>query len=600
MKTLKACSGFCHVRGAHSERHSLSRLYPPRCGYSFHSHQPSLSSTLNSTHSTLVLKRWFLGIREHRLYEDSMLQFHRVGTNRWKQTQSSAFFYKKNHSFSKEELLKHARDLAAIIRDREGELSMEREERIYARRTLNVNYCFDVLEACMEVAKETQDIGVAHQASFLLEAMECVLHASSPHDGQQRERNLSLAPTTPFYDVVLQSYVVCNGGKDAAQKAQTVLERMMDRCRNWMEGRYVAPPPSAPTVKTFNIVVNAWAKSRQRDAGYRAQHVVDLMNNWDIHCKEAAKRTKEHYPGVSANERTLVSVVDAWSKSRHPNAAQHATSILFGAIEESKQNPSFTLDPALFHVVLGTWVRCSGGSKAGERAEEILSVMEQCTHFGGSALRPGTRAYAVVMEVWMRCEQVEKKGHAAQRAESLLRTMKDIYERKREPYIKPNNECFTNCIAAWSLARHRKDAPERAEALLVMLTDLYDRTKDGAFRPDVRLYNSVIAAWTRASDHSDSMERARGWLRSLRRHTQPDLVTFNTILDGMGKRGMGGEALELLEWLETVGRDSPDLLPDRQVPWSTELYLTGALITHVALLNQQNHVQQYVISHRTG
>lgn len=417
----------------------------------------------------------------------------------------------------------------------------------------------------MEIAKETQDIRAAHQGRLLLTTMEEIQDKSSLR--KETPQNWALSPKIQIYDVVLQSYAVCRGGAEAAFAAQSILESMLRRCRTCMEATtetvLLLLPPPEPTVKTFNIVVNAWAKSEQRQAGERAQVVVQMMHEWNAECCNVKGGTRPRdFKGVTPNVRTLVSLVDAWSRSRHPKAPERATSILWEAIKQSKNDSSITLHPILFHVVLGAWANSQQGRRGAEMAEKILSVMEECAASIGRSLLPGTRAYALVMTTWMRCEQVEKNGSAAARAEFLLRFMIDTYRKERAPYIKPNKRCFTTCISAWSRAHRQKDAPERAEALLNVLIELYNETQDHSFRPDNGLYNAVITAWTRATDRPDSMEKAKTCLQSLRKYTEPNLVSFNAILDGMGKRGMGEEALRLLEWLEQMGQDSPELLPD--------------------------------------
>jgi hypothetical protein len=167
------------------------------------------------------------------------------------------------------------------------------------------------------------------------------------------------------------------------------------------------------------------------------------------------------------------------------------------------------------------------------------------------------------MEAWLKCEKVEENGKAAQRADDLLRSMIEVYRRDRSPDSKPNKMCFTTCITAWARARSRSDAPERAETLLGTIIDLHRETSDDDFFPDVNVFNAVIGCIVRSTDGPNAMTRAQGLLQLLRKFTEPDLVTFNTILSGMGKRGMGEEAMQLLDWLETVGGDSPKLLPKR-------------------------------------
>lgn len=474
---------------------------------------------------------------------------------------------KKKHNWKRSELVDLVKGLVAVIKGEDAALSSLNDNvNVPTRETLNVNFCFDVLEACMEVCKQTRDINMAHQAHHLLAAMEEIFLDETYNKGERGQSNRALVPTTSFFDVVLQSYAVCGGGREAAQAAQSILERMIDRCRYWIEAETILPPPPEPTAKTFNIVVNAWAKSRQREAGERAEKIVQMMNVWNAECRQFTDETRPYeFKGATPDIRTLVPLVDAWSRSRHPKAPEQATSILLAAIEERKRNKSFELNPILFHVVLGTLARSRAGRTAAERAEEILSVMEECADFSGRQLLPGTKAYAMVLEAWMRCEQAEKNGNAARRAEYLLRSMIETYRKDRALYIKPNKMCFTTCISAWSRAYQHKDAPERAQALLTLLTELYKETQDPAFRPDVELYNAVIAAWTRATNHRDSMVRARECLQSLRDYGEPNLVSFNTILDGMAKRGLGDEAQRLLEWLEEVAQMSPYLQPDMYV-----------------------------------
>lgn len=496
----------------------------------------------------------------------------------------------KRHKWSRDELCQRIRNvidaLQKVSTKNNDEDRSNQHDSTIDKDTLNVNHCFDLLEACMEIAKESCDIQMAHQAALLLKAMEMdedgSIEGADPDNttiSANSSRNIVLTPTTPFYDVVLQSYAVCDGGKEAALSSQSILERMMKHCSNHVfaspsssagssQSTTFPPQPPQPTTKTFNIVINAWAKSREKDAGQRAEAVVNLMQEWNTVCEQHNNSDAPQSPSfqkVWPSEQTLVSVVDAWRKSRQPEAAERASGILRSAIEEAKRNRDFKLHPALFHVVLGSWVHCRRGRIAGQHAEEILAMMEECADYFGNSMRPGTQAYALVMEVWMRCEQVEQKGFAAQRAEFLLRSMIDAFRNDQTSSIKPDKRCFTTCISAWSRVRQQSDAPERAEALLNILVELFDETKDNDFRPDVGLFNAVIASWTRATDRTDSMERAKACLETLRRFSEPNLVSFNTILDGMGKRGMGEAAIELLDWLELVGEQDPGMLPDRYV-----------------------------------
>jgi hypothetical protein len=78
--------------------------------------------------------------------------------------------------------------------------------------------------------------------------------------------------------------------------------------------------------------------------------------------------------------------------------------------------------------------------------------------------------------------------------------------------------------------------------------------------------NALISAWVRYASRDDSVERAVGALKKLKQYAEADLVSYNTVLDAMSKKGLGRQAMSLLNWLETVSAQSnqghlkPDLV----------------------------------------
>jgi hypothetical protein len=63
---------------------------------------------------------------------------------------------------------------------------------------------------------------------------------------------------------------------------------------------------------------------------------------------------------------------------------------------------------------------------------------------------------------------------------------------------------------------------------------------------------SILSSYQYGTEGPNAMTRTQGLLQLLRKFTAPDLVTFNTILSGMGKRGLGEEAMQLCDWLELL------------------------------------------------
>lgn len=452
--------------------------------------------------------------------------------------------------------------------------------------------------------------------------------------------------TTSHYDVVLQAYAVSGAGRRAAEAAEALLVQMLEACRahvsapspppsSFAEGpppmktpKKQAVPPPEPTIKTFNIVLNCWAKSEASDSAERATRVVELMEEWTRECRNDAHDDSRTYQGCYLNERSLVSLMEAWTHSRPDEAPERALAMLQEAmfvadhphntdnsnpIRGSSGSSSVTdarslrdddhddrdqygghirryrhvqLDDAVFNAVIYAWVRSRRGRRAAVQAEEILQLMVQWSQVRHPSpdgrnrssihhrarVQPTTRTYSLIIAAWAGCERREQRGDAARRAEAILWHMVQRHREgrggggsdssssggssdnhKNDSAMKPNVILFTTCVAAWSWAAIRcYDAPERAEQLWTMLNDLYTESEctDPDLEPSTELGNAVISTWSRCSSRADSVERACGALETLKQAQKADLISYNTVLDAMSKKGMGDEAIQLLQWLE--------------------------------------------------
>ena len=384
-------------------------------------------------------------------------------------------------------------------------------------RDKSADHAYAVLEAWMEISKDGHGIRAPRQARGLLYSLE--------------QRHNTVLPTS-FYDVVLHAYALSRGGLEAATEAHNLLQHMIQLSRS-SKLKY-------PTIKTWNIVINAWAKSGVKDSGLRAEAILEELNSWNRHLQEHA------LPLVEPTEVTMVSVIDAWARSRHSKAPERVLSLLDQSVRSGKANSR------AFNAVIQTLVQSNRGREAAVKAEEVLRMMLRLAE-NQPALKPSTRSYSVVINAWAKCESQE----AAQRAHDMLTNMVDKYREGME--VEPNDIAFTTCISAWSKCRNVRHAPERAEALLTMLSELYKETGKSEFKPSVRTYNAVIAAWVRASGRCNAVQQGERALEEMK-FANPNLVSYNTLLGGMGRRGMGVEALRLLDWLDDEGGD---MKPDR-------------------------------------
>ena len=456
---------------------------------------------------------------------------------------------KRKHSWSIPELEQETQRLIQLVLNKQHDPKNERD-------TTSIHHCYDILEAWMEVAKnDGYGITAAKQAHQLLQALEDNLLVLDRK--QQQHGGGVLVPKTSFYDVVLQSYALSGGGLEAAKAAQDLLEHMIERA-----AQHTNFP--RPATKTFNVVLNAWAKSGVLNAGLEADALLKRMQEWSGSQQQlqhglAFTKSNHHRPVdendvlCRINERTIGSVMDAWAKSNHPDAPERVERLLQWALEQ-KESPNGTkcIDLVVFHTVMNTWVRSKRGREAARQVEATFEYLQQrCPE-----LKANTRTYSLIVDGWAQCEAVEQLGYASKRATFILKKMIKMYREGVD--VKPNTWSFTSCIAAWSRCRHVPEAASEAENLLDTLIELYKETGDRDFIPDVDAGNAVIAAWVRASDDPQAINRGRNILNKMKAFARPNLVSYNTLLGGMAKRGFGKDALQLLEWLG----HSSDLKPN--------------------------------------
>jgi hypothetical protein len=404
-----------------------------------------------------------------------------------------------------------------------------------SKQPVTSQYCYHLLESWMIQARDHQQLGAARRAQEVLHHLESV-------------SSTALAPTSLFYERVLQTYALCDGGRPAAEAAQSLLQHMLENEK----------AVAAPTTKTFHIVINAWAKSQVTDAGKEAEKIFQVM--------ETYHRERGNNQSTAPNVRTLTGVMDAWANSGHHDASSRIMVILQHAVGKYKANPesSMPLDLIVFHTVIRALTRTERNRQGAEMAEQVLRMLNQLndeTNDENHRLTPTTQTYSLILHAWAQCEAQEHKGDAARRAEDVLGYMVQLYRKGLD--VKPNYRSFTTCMAAWAnCTQVESNAPERAERLLQTLLDFYQETQDADLKPDTTAGNAVLTAWSR-SKRPDAPQRIEHAFVKLKEFATPDLISYNCLLHAHGVAGNASEARELLEWLETsAAQDQADLFPD--------------------------------------
>lgn len=437
----------------------------------------------------------------------------------------------------------------------------------------------NVFEAWSSHAK-TKGMSAADSASDLLDALEKNMNRLAGG-------NTFITWNVAWYNNVMHAYAVCSGQRQAAEKADAILNKMLLACREYRPGDGGIAPPE-PTTRSFNVVINAWAKSGERDSGERAEHVFTMMENWRQECNG-----RSDYNGALPNARSLSGVLDAWAQSNASGAEGRASRILMFAIEKQRAAVRCKREgePAaagtvikpnviMFNSVIHAWVNSNRGQEGAEQAERLLRVMERLDESGelgytddsdsdDVGLKPNTRTLSLVVDAWARCESKDKVGGAAKRAQDILDQMEKLYREGKD--VKPSYITFTSCIAAWARSERNPNAAENAEELLDRLILLYEDTGDKDFYPTTATFNAVISAFAR-SDLEESVKLAEGVFSLMNAYCEADTYSYNCLINAHAKKGYGMTAQNLLEDMEIACRKGDtSSCPDR-VTYNTVIY----------------------------
>ena len=427
-----------------------------------------------------------------------------------------------------------------------------------ADKTVGIQRYFKTLQAWMELAqhkpargphKSSPPVGIeaARRARSLLHALE---HNLDP----QKAKSTVLRPNATFYDGVLQTYAVCGGGKVAAMEAQAVLEHMLENARAALQGQTsrLNPEYPEPSVKSFNIVLNCWAKAKCEDSGIRAEGLLSLMDEWRRDCHEALQRDPSFpYRGCYPTATTLSTLIYALTESHGLPFHERAWDLLQEVLE-AQRNPSMSghrfcnvrLDAALFNSVIVSWMRSDLGREAASKAEEILSLAVKLHDEGLMKELPSKRTHVLVLDAWAICEK--STGECAQRAHDILFNMIRLY-RQGVP-IEFNVKAFTTCVMAWSRCVDLNDAPEKAEQILQELLLLHEETGVVDFQPDSGLWDAMQIVWLKATNRTESMDHCADIIQRMQKYgCQPSSQSYGRVLNAAGLRGLGDQALALLQ-----------------------------------------------------
>jgi pentatricopeptide repeat protein len=423
-------------------------------------------------------------------------------------------------------------------------------------------------------------LNAAEVSISLLRALE--------QSAENHEKMRYLAPDAATYNHVLHAFASCHQGEPqhslpAAEKASEILKGMISRCR---EKSKIGGNAVFPTIRSFNIVLNAWAKAKSPESGKKAEELFLDMENWFLTCK------LESWAEAPPNGRTLCAIMDAWANSGAIGAASRVQSILQVAIERQKKvymeknnelyGYAMKPDVIMFNTAIHAWALLKESSRdktyETRKAENLLRMMESLHESGAlgprdendgddAGLIANTRTYSILINAWSewQCPKLKamqrseyKEGYGAEQAERLLREMISRYHSTGES-AKPNAVTFTTCIKAWSRCVKHPDFLSRAQAIMDEMIELYRKTNDIDFKPNARTFNTLISTYSKDTNVRSAF-KAENLLETMKEFCEPDIFSYNLVIDAFAKHGEMHKAIAILEKLEKSESLKPDIV----------------------------------------
>lgn len=275
-----------------------------------------------------------------------------------------------------------------------------------------------------------------------------------------------------------------------------------------------------------------------------AEMRVVNLNQEDSTRKESD--AAKFYSLVKPSYQLYVAVINAYAKTHNSAMVGERANYILKHLDRRAENEKrIDLKPNRFAINTAIGAHCkSTHFQAPESAEKLLARLEIEYEAGDNDMKPSQRSYSKVIDAYAR------RGDAEGAYKVLLRMVTE-FENGNDDAV-PSTIIYTSVIDAFSKSRSTRNAPEKAEELLRYILRLYDEKKLLALKPDCTVFSATIDAWAR-TDRRDKGKRAMDILEMMKAYVQPDLVTYNIVINALVEND--GDICYAEDMLEIVERN---------------------------------------------
>jgi pentatricopeptide repeat protein len=309
---------------------------------------------------------------------------------------------------------------------------------------------------------------------------------------------------------------------------------------HWMlENQDTSIPP--PNSTCFNGLLDAWAKGGRKDAGTRAEQVLERMQQ--LHDTQGLDTLPTEY--------SYNICINAWARTPGPQSPIHAEAILRRMVDLHESGSEIGPSEPAFTSVMNAWAN-SERNDAPERVAAILHVMEDMAVTNNSSF-VNAIPYTILIKAWGRLASRSAGRKKQECADKIFGVVFHMEERGVTPTAPTHNAIIVALHDVWS-----------THGVFYFL-ELEEKFRDGLVEMNTRTFNCGLNAIA-TMNKPDQAEQAMAVLQRMyqyaekNKNVRPDETTFNIILKVLSKSRSKDAALKANQLLLEMD-DMPAVKP---------------------------------------
>jgi len=353
----------------------------------------------------------------------------------------------------------------------------------------------DIYRKCPENLKVVQPSSMSYGAA--LHAWSISVDSPNINGAIEAERILEdmkkayTSGNNPFAKPSIIAYNSCLQGyslRGMVKEVEVLLNEMEKHCDKIDSSNNESNDCLCPDVVSYTICINAYAKSKSKNAANRAEKLLQKM------VKRFERTGNIRF---RPNQYTFGSVIALYTKNNAYEGAQNAERILQWLIglyekelnsfnDEGNGTSTEYLKPSILHfmtVLLAYSSRRIRG--AAVKAQKLLVQMENLYQAGNEDLKPTYKCFIICLDILVKSNEKD----AAEKAEQVLDRLEDSYLNDRDSEL--NNYAYNLVLNAWARSGD-KGAFERSEKVINRMKVVYNKTLNKTVRPDKVSYTALM------------------------------------------------------------------------------------------------------------